>query len=269
MEGGEIIAVSDAAGFVGAFLTVVEAKAKVLDRFKLIPFLVQRFQLEPTDEKAPLNIWVVPYRDTNAVAFVSNSRSKAVQVQKSLQNVGLTYPDTIDYWMLPLGKVVVAAGERLASITRAHQIYADESLREEEKQREAAADELIQRVIEDRLDGPLDRLIRENERITLFDCVVDIVDFDQADCKEAGVQVASLDTGDASSADVSTASVSTASVSNADVSNADVSNADASNADVSSVEASSVEASSVEVSSVEVSNAKEEDKTGVDIAAAH
>ena len=217
MEGGEIIAVSDAAGFVGAFLSVAEAKSKVLDKFKLIPFLVQRFPLVPLDETTvdsvvaetylpaassstevptespaalpaaptPLNIWVVPYRDTNAVAFVSNCRSKAVHVQKSLQNVGLTYPDSIDYWMLPLGKVVVAAGERLESITRAHKIYADESLREEEKQKEAAADELIRRVIEDRLDGPLDRLIRENERITLFDCVVDIVNFDPAEDEAA------------------------------------------------------------------------------------
>jgi len=213
MEGGEIIAVSDAAGFVGAFLTVAEAKAKVLDKFKLIPFLVQRFPLAPmeavapeeksTTTEAPLNIWVVPYRDTNAVAFVSNSRSKAVQIQLSLQNVGLTYPDTIDYWMLPLGKVVVAAGERMASIVRAHQIYADESLREEEKEKEAAADELIRRVVEDRLDGPLDRLIRENERITLFDCVIDIVDADsEAETGAESNAEAKSDTGAVANAKV-------------------------------------------------------------------
>jgi hypothetical protein len=206
MEGGEIIVVSDACGFVGAFRDIMDAKLKVLDRFKLVPFLVQRFPfvstetiLTPPDNTVaaarqssaasglssavasecssnPPTVWVVPYRDTNAVAYVSNSRSRAVRVQKSLENVGLTYPDSIDYWQQPLGMVVLAAGERLASITRAHQIYANESIREEEKRKDEAAEELIKRVVDGADESPLDRLIRENERITIFDCVVDIID---------------------------------------------------------------------------------------------
>jgi hypothetical protein len=72
--------------------------------------------------------------------------------------------------------VVLAAGERLASITRAHQIYANESIREEEKRKDEAAEELIKRVVDGADESPLDRLIRENERITIFDCVVDIID---------------------------------------------------------------------------------------------
>ena len=225
MEGGEIIVVSDACGFVGAFHDIVEAKLKVFDKFKLVPFLVQRFPLvctapsaeppsaeqpsaeptsaEPTSAEPPaaeqpsesssdpptvnltamsavssseITVWVVPYRDTNAVAYVSNSRSHAIRVQQSLQNVGLTYPDSIDYWQQPLGMVVLAAGERLASITRAHQMYASEAMREEEKRKDEAAEELIKRVVDGVDESPLDRLIRENERITIFDCVVDIID---------------------------------------------------------------------------------------------
>jgi hypothetical protein len=72
--------------------------------------------------------------------------------------------------------VVLAAGERLASIARAHQMYASESVREEERQKDEAARELIKRVVDGIDESPLDRLIRENERITIFDCVVDIID---------------------------------------------------------------------------------------------
>ena len=168
----DIIVVSDSYGFVGAFKSIGEAKDKVLIKYQLLPFLVQKF---PLNETAGDNVWVIPYRDTNAVAFVSNDRDKALKMQKALQNVNLTYQDSIDYWEQPLGRVVPAADERMASVNRAHEIYASNVISQEEKDREVAAQELIQSVVDNKLESPIDRLIRENERITFLDCVVEII----------------------------------------------------------------------------------------------
>lgn len=174
--GDELIVVSDSCGFIGAFRSIAEAKELVITRYSMVPLLVQRFPLALSGGE---NVWVVPYRDTNAVAFVSNDREKSIATQRALQNVGLTYPDSIDYWEQPIGRVVLAAAERLASCSRAHQIYAaGGTISEEEKKQEAAAAELIKRVVEGTAESPIDRLIRENERITFFDCVVDIIEED-------------------------------------------------------------------------------------------
>jgi len=175
-----IYAVSDACGFIGAFSSVAEAKERVLVPYSLVPFLVQRFRRAPGDGAS---VWAIPYRETNATAFVSNDREAAVRAQKALLNVGLTYPDSVDYWEQPLGRPVPAACERLASAHRAHQIYAGETVTEEEKAREQTSEEIIKAVLECRGD-PIDRLIQENERISFLDCVVDIYSDEEAD--EAG-----------------------------------------------------------------------------------
>jgi hypothetical protein len=165
-----IYAISDACGFIGAFSSVAEAKEKVLAPYSLVPFLIQRFRRAPGDAA---NVWAIPYRETNATAFVSNDREVAIRAQKALLNVGLTYPDSVDYWEQPLGRPVPAACERLASAHRAHQIYAGETVTEEEKAREQTSEEIIKAVLECRGD-PIDRLIQENERISFLDCVVDM-----------------------------------------------------------------------------------------------
>lgn len=165
-----IYVISDACGFIGAFSSVAEAKEKVLTPYSLVPLLVQRFRRAPGDGAS---VWAIPYRETNATAFVSNDREAAVRAQKALLNIGLTYPDSVDYWEQPLGRPVPAACERLASAHRAHQIYAGEAVTEEEKAREQTSEEIIKAVLECRGD-PIDRLIQENERISFLDSVVDI-----------------------------------------------------------------------------------------------
>ena len=182
--GDELIIVSDSCGFIGAFRSIGEAKEHVITQYSMVPLLVQRF---PLAESGGDSVWVVPYRDTNAVAFVSNDRNKSVAAQHALQNVGLTYPDSIDYWEQPIGRIVLAAAERLASCNRAHQLYAaGAATSEDEKQQEAAAAELIKRVVEGTAESPIDRLIRENERITFFDCVIDIIEEGAAEDAEEG-----------------------------------------------------------------------------------
>ncbi|NBV25595.1 MAG: hypothetical protein EBS05_27265 [Proteobacteria bacterium] len=174
-----LVAVSDSGGFLGAFLSVPEANTKVIERYPLVPFLVQRFPLAAGE---PLShVWAVPYRDTTALAVVTNSREEAERVRRALALVGLAYEDSVDYWKLPLGAVVESGAERLESQRRAHLMYADSAV-DAELLRQAAAGEKayrdLSRAQEESAaqlaaDGPIAQLIRENARIGFLDCVVD------------------------------------------------------------------------------------------------
>lgn len=166
--------VSDNQGFVGAFFTLNGVREHVLDRFSLTPFVVQRFAVAdcPIDR-----IWVVLYRDLDAVAFVSNSRDEAERRQEALGSIGLTYPDSIDYWEHPVGTIAKAPYARLSALHRAHEMYAGVAVAEERQQCEKARLarlERLERVLQPELDGPIARLLREEERITIFDCVIPV-----------------------------------------------------------------------------------------------
>jgi len=160
--------VSDSAGYVGTFSSLEAASAAVLKKHPFTPFLVQKFPVAP----GPVDtVWVVLYRDLDAVAFVSNDRAEALRVQGIFANVGLTYVDSIDYWEQPIGTIAKAASDRLDSQTRAQLMYIgddEESFRKMEEEDHARLEALTA----PRKDGPLARLILENERITIFDAVV-------------------------------------------------------------------------------------------------
>lgn len=187
---GSIVAVSDAGGFLGAFLSVPEANTKIIERYPLIPFLVQRY---PLDGKAPLtHVWAVPYRDSTALAVVTNSRDEAERVRRALALVGLAYEDSVDYWKLPMGDVVESGAERLESQRRAHLMYADGAV-DAELQRQAAAGAKVyqdmtnaQEEMAAKLaaDGPIALMIRENARIGFIDCVVDVGYEDASDTED-------------------------------------------------------------------------------------
>jgi hypothetical protein len=187
---GSIVAVSDAGGFLGAFLSVPEANTKIIERYPLIPFLVQRY---PLDGKAPLtHVWAVPYRDSTALAVVTNSRDEAERVRRALALVGLAYEDSVDYWKLPMGDVVESGAERLESQRRAHLMYADGAV-DAELQRQAAAGAKVyqdmtnaQEEMAAKLaaDGPIALMIRENARIGFIDCVVDVGYEDESDTED-------------------------------------------------------------------------------------
>jgi len=164
-----IYVVSDSAGFVGAFTAKTLAEELVLLKYVLVPFAVQCFPAAP----GPANsVWVVPYTENDAVAFVSNSRDDAVAAQKVYAKIGLVYTDDVDYWEQPMNKIAASALTRLDAQQAAHNIYASD-----------AVDAELHRLQEDdqkRLDtlttvdpeGPMMTAIRENERTTIFDCVV-------------------------------------------------------------------------------------------------
>ena len=167
-----LFVISDSDGFIGAFLSLSEAKVTVLNKHPLIPFLVQRFKLAKTGVET---VWIVPYNGSNAIAFASNDRTEAERVQKSLNLVGLTYTDSIDYWEQPIGRVVPSANERLLSIDRAHKMYADPAVKAAETARDLEMAAGIEKMLKGNLDDPISRLLREHERIGFMDCIVEFV----------------------------------------------------------------------------------------------
>jgi hypothetical protein len=162
--------VSDSHGFVGAFDSEAGARERAFAPFSLTPFIVQRFPVAagPRDR-----VWVVLYRDIDAVAFVSNDRAAAERWQQALGRVGLSYPDSIDYWEHPVGALARAAEERLQAIRRAHSAEPDVA---EMKQRERDELARLEGMMNPNPDGPLARLLREEERVSIIDAVVSMYD---------------------------------------------------------------------------------------------
>lgn len=159
--------VSDSGGFVGAFTTKAAA-VDVARSHDYAAFIVQRFKVAP----GPLeSVWVVPYRDATAVAFVSNSQSEAGRVHKMYAEVGLTFPDSIEYWEQPLNVVSVPAAARLDLARRARMASASA---EELRQSEEADIDRLTSMDGPIPNGPLEQIIRESEPITIMNCVVPV-----------------------------------------------------------------------------------------------
>jgi hypothetical protein len=106
-----ITVMSDRFGFVGAFPSDAAATA-VAQRYPGVPLLAHRF---PAADGPADAVWVVLYRDSDAVAFVSNSRAEAARVQAAYVAVGLAHDEPLDYWEQPLGAIAGPTLDRLAA----------------------------------------------------------------------------------------------------------------------------------------------------------
>ena len=173
--GGYIISVSDSSGFVGAFLSIAEASERVLTKYSLVPFLVQRYKLYPCSLQT---VWAVPIRDSLALAIVTNSRDEAERVRRAYALVGLAHDDSVDYWVLGMGQLVPGAAERLESIRRAHEMYASEAIETELKKQQSVEDAIQAAMAKGSegvaKDGPFAQVLRENARIGFVDCIIDV-----------------------------------------------------------------------------------------------
>ena len=158
---------SDSNGFVGAFYTADDANA-IVGKYSPTPFLIRRFEVSP----GPVStIWVVLFRDIDAVAFVSNCRAEAERIQNVYGRVGLSYSDSIDYWEHPANKISKAAFERLEALKGAHEMFNSPDALEQLRAREEEDYERSGRLTNIKADGPIAKLLRENEMITIFDCI--------------------------------------------------------------------------------------------------
>lgn len=103
-------------GFVGAYSTQDEA-AKCASRYPGIPFVIQRF---PVAESKDDQIWIIPFRDSGAVAFASNDRDEALKGKAAYDTVGWTFAsDTVDQYQTVLGSVGGATQARLTALSDA------------------------------------------------------------------------------------------------------------------------------------------------------
>ena len=162
-----IYVLSDGSGFVGAFGSR-HTLNEVVRAHPLIPFLTQVFLLSPGPAES---VWVVLYRDIDAVAFVSNDRAAAMERQALLNQVGLSYSDDIDYWEQPVDKVNAVVTERLKTLGRVHTIYAGTAEADALRQMEADDVRRLDQLMAPLPNGPIERLLRENLRSSIFDSV--------------------------------------------------------------------------------------------------
>jgi hypothetical protein len=117
-----IYVLADSGGAVGAFLTRAEAAA-VKKRYPSVPMLIYAF---PLRRSAPADkIYVIPYRQTNAVAYASNSRAECEEVQKTLLTIGLAYEDSLDYWECAAGQLIESGEKRLHELHELERLALD------------------------------------------------------------------------------------------------------------------------------------------------
>jgi len=167
-----IYVVVDSGGFAGAFATVKAAEAAVRP-YSGAACILLNFSAAP----GPCSrVWVVPFRGVDAVAFVSNDRAEAERVRGIYAKVGLVFDDDLDFWEQPFGVVPDHAARRLETQHRASQLCSGDLTAGDFEKMEAADLARVEAFAGHSLeDGPLARAIRENERISIIDCVVPVL----------------------------------------------------------------------------------------------
>jgi hypothetical protein len=154
---------SDNAGYVGTYYSISDIE-EITSSYNLVPFVVQCFKTSKYSDL--FTVWVVLYKDIDAVAFVSNNRNDAIKVQNILLNLNITYSDDIDYWKQTIG-LSAQAKERLDLL---HSIR-------DKKILDNAYDVFIKKLdisTEENFleNGPIRKLLNEHQKITIMDAIV-------------------------------------------------------------------------------------------------
>jgi len=153
---------SDNVGYVGSYYSISDIEEIVSAYHLITSFMVQCFK---TSKAADLfTVWVVLYKDIDAVAFVSNNRMDAVKVHSTLMQMGLAYEDCIDYWKQTVG-LSPSAKERL---DRIHTI-------KDKKLLDDSYNIFIQKLdlsTENIPNGPIEQLMNETQKITIMDAII-------------------------------------------------------------------------------------------------
>jgi len=153
---------SDNVGYVGSYYSISDIEEIVSAYYLITSFMVQCFKTSKHSDL--LTVWVVLYKDIDAVAYVSNNRMDAVKVHSTLMQMGLAYMDCIDFWKQTVG-LSIPAKERLDKI---HTIQ-DKKLLDDIYnifiQKLDLSTELIK-------NGPIEQLMNETQKITIMDAIV-------------------------------------------------------------------------------------------------
>lgn len=87
-------ALSCSIGFIGVFNSIEQTR-DIVQLYPSVKFIAHKYCSAPGDKDV---VWVVIYKHTDSVAFVSNDRADAERVHNAYLSVGLVYDDSIDCW---------------------------------------------------------------------------------------------------------------------------------------------------------------------------
>ena len=152
---------SDNVGYVGSYYSISDVE-EITSAYHLVTFMIQCFKTSKTEDL--LTVWVVLYKDIDAVAYVSNNRMDAVKVHSVLMQMGIAYMDCIDYWKQPVG-LAKSAKDRLDAI---HSI-------KDKKLLDDSYNIFIQKLNlsnENLPNGPIEQLINETQKISIIDAII-------------------------------------------------------------------------------------------------
>ena len=152
---------SDNVGYVGSYYSISDVE-EITSAYHLVTFMIQCFKTSKTEDL--LTVWVVLYRDIDAVAYVSNNRMDAVKVHSVLMQMGIAYMDCIDYWKQPVG-LSKSAKDRLDAI---HSI-------KDKKLLDDSYNIFIQKLNLSNANlpnGPIEQLINETQKISIIDAII-------------------------------------------------------------------------------------------------
>jgi Ca2+-binding RTX toxin-like protein len=152
---------SDNVGYVGSYYSISDIE-EITSAYHLVTFMIQCFKTSKTEDL--LTVWVVLYKDIDAVAYVSNNRMDAVKVHSVLMQMGIAYMDCIDYWKQPVG-LAKSAKDRLDAI---HSI-------KDKKLLDDSYNIFIQKLNlsnENLPNGPIEQLINETQKISIIDAII-------------------------------------------------------------------------------------------------
>jgi hypothetical protein len=165
---------SDNVGYVGTYYSISDIE-EITSSYHLVSFMIQCFKTSKTSDL--LTIWVVLYKDIDAVAYVSNNRLDAVKVHSTLMQMGLAYMDSIDFWKQNVG-LSKSAKERLDVI---HSI-------KDKKLLDDSYNIFIQKLdlsTENMPNGPIDCIINETQKINIMDAIIpSLIPSPIKDCEE-------------------------------------------------------------------------------------
>lgn len=111
-----LYAVSFSNGIVGIFSSLEIIKKKVFDKYTHVTFVVQSYKKD-TDS---IFAWVVLYKDSENIAYVSNNKDNALKYKDTLNKIGKSYDDNIDYWEIEIDDVITTISSILEHLNSAY-----------------------------------------------------------------------------------------------------------------------------------------------------
>lgn len=112
--------VSYCAGFVGAFNDYTKLKERVLDLWNYNQFLVQKWNKECKDQDY---VYIIFYKDTEYVAFITASEKEAIDALEKFKNIGSAYDESIKYHKYILNNITSDIHSTITSFNDAYKTH--------------------------------------------------------------------------------------------------------------------------------------------------